>query len=258
MTSVPGSVDLDRSDGVVRITLNRPDKHNAMSDAMWKQFHAHLTGLEPGARDRVLVVTGAGAGFSGGSDVDGLLDDPDSLPERIEVSNRCVLAMRELPIPTIARVDGIAAGSALNLALACDFVLASARARFAELFVHIGLSLDSGASWLLPRLVGERRARELCLLGEQVPAPSALAMGMLTSVHPVGDLDTAVDALASRLAGLSPEALAGTKRMLELTWQHGLAQALRAETANQLDVIATDTAREKIAAFSAPRKEQGR
>jgi 2-(1,2-epoxy-1,2-dihydrophenyl)acetyl-CoA isomerase len=245
-----GSVDLERSSGVVRITLNRPGKRNAMTDAMWVQFEAHLASLEPA--DRVLVVTGAGDAFCGGSDVAGLLDDADSLPSRIEVSNRCVLAMRELPIPTIARVDGIAAGSALNLALACDFVLASERARFAQLFVHIGLSLDSGASWLLPRLVGERKARELCFLGEEVTAPEAVAMGMITSVHE--DLDEAVDGLVTRLAALSPHALAGTKRMLGQAWQHGLAGALRAETTNQLDVITTDIARQKIAAFAAPRE----
>src|SRR5699024_353771 len=89
----------------------------------------------------------------------GLLNDLDSLPDRIAVSNRCVLAMRELGLPTIAKVSGVAAGSGANLALACDFVVADERARFAQLFIHRGLSLDSGASWLLPRLVGERKAR---------------------------------------------------------------------------------------------------
>ena len=250
------SVDLVRRDGIVELTLNRPDKLNAMSDSMWAQLEEHLQGLEPGGEDRALVVTGAGSAFCGGSDVDGLLDDPDTLPERIAVSNRCVLAMREISIPTIAKIDGIAAGSGLNLALACDFVHVSQRARFAQLFVRIGLSLDSGASWLLPRLVGERRARELCLLGETLDALSAHAMGMVTAVHPVEDLDDAVAALAGRLAGLSSDALAGTKAMLNLTWQHGLAEALDAETANQLQVITTPVAREKIAGFAAASARQ--
>ena len=251
------SVELTRRGGVVLITLNRPDKLNAMSDAMWAQLEAHLESLEPGGRDRVLVVTGAGGAFCGGSDVDGLLEDPDSLPERIAVANRCVLAMRQLSIPTIAKIDGIAAGSGLNLALACDFVHVSERARFAQLFVRIGLSLDSGASWLLPRLVGERRARELSLLGDTVDAPAAVAMGMVTAAHPVADLDAVVEALADRLAALSPEALAGTKAMLDLSWQHGLADALEAETLNQLRVITTPVAQERIAAFTAASSRRG-
>lgn len=246
------SVDLIRREGIVELTLNRPDKRNAMSDAMWAQFEEHLRDLEPGGRDRVLVVTGAGGAFCGGSDVDGLLDDPASLPERIEVSNRCVLAMRELSIPTIAKVDGIAAGSGLNLALACDFVYASERARFAQLFVHIGLSLDSGASWLLPRLVGERRARELCLLGDQLPAAEAHAMGLITAVLPAAELGERVAAVAGRLAASSPDALAGTKQLLNETWARDLEGALAAETANQIQVITTEDARRHISGFARP------
>nr|WP_283095502.1 enoyl-CoA hydratase/isomerase family protein [Nocardioides alcanivorans] len=148
------TVRIDRAAGVTTITIDRPEKRNAMTDEMWAQMEGHLTSLDPGGEDRVLVLTGTGGAFCGGSDVAGLLDDLPSLPGRIDVSNRCVLAVHELPIPTIAKIDGIAAGSGLNLALACDLVHVSERARFAQLFIHIGLSLDSGASWLLPRLVG--------------------------------------------------------------------------------------------------------
>jgi enoyl-CoA hydratase/carnithine racemase len=164
-----------------------------------------------------------------------------------------VLAMRELPVPTIAKVAGVAAGSGANLALACDFVIASEDAYFAQLFVHRGLSVDSGASWLLPRLVGERRARELCLLGERVPAPSALDLGMITQVVPGGDLDGTVTGLAERLRDLSGAALAGTKRMLNRTWEVGFAEALAAEAANQVEVIAGAEAREAISAFGTRR-----
>ncbi|CAM3331565.1 enoyl-CoA hydratase-related protein [Nocardioides dubius] len=244
------SIRIARSEGVVEITLDRPEKRNAMTDAMWAQLEAHLASIDPASGDRVLVITGAGEAFCGGSDVDGLLDDLPSLPARIDVSNRCVLAMRELPIPTIAKVDGIAAGSALNLALACDLLYASDRARFAQLFVHIGLSVDSGASWLLPRLVGERKARELCLLGEQVSAADALAIGMISKVVPAAELAATVAEVASRLAGYNPAALAGTKRMVNQTWQLDLAGALRAETSNQVAVIRTDHARTLIERFT--------
>lgn len=244
------TVRLERADGIALITLDRPEKYNAMTDEMWSQFESHLGTLEAGGEDRVLLITGAGRAFCGGSDVGGLLDDPDSLGERIEVSNRCVLAMRELPIPTIALVNGIVAGAGLNLALACDLVYASDRASFAQLFIHRGLSLDSGASWLLPRLVGERRARELCLLGDKLPAQEAMEMGMITRVLEPGDLLPIGRSVARKLADYSPEALARTKRLLNQTWEHGLAGALRAETANQLAVISGDTAREKISGFS--------
>lgn len=244
------SVLIERRDGVVEITLSRPEKRNAMTDAMWAQMEEHLASISPAGGDRVLVITGAGGAFCGGSDVAGLLDDLPSLPDRIEVSNRCVLAMRDLSIPTIAKVDGIAAGSALNMALACDLVYASERARFAQLFVHIGLSLDSGASWLLPRLVGERKARELCLLGEQVPAAEALAIGMISKVVPAAELADTVAEVANRLAGYNPAALAGTKQLLNQTWQLDLAGALSAETENQLQVITTDHARALIERFS--------
>ncbi|MFZ2239715.1 MAG: enoyl-CoA hydratase-related protein [Gordonia amarae] len=243
------TVRFDRSGGVARITLDRPDKRNAMTDAMWSQFESHLAALDPGGTDRVLVVTGTGGAFCGGSDVSGLLDDPDSLPARIDVSNRCVLAMRELPIPTVALVDGIAAGSGLNLALACDFVLASDRARFLQVFIHRGLSLDSGASWLLPRLVGERRARELALLGQQVGASDALTMGMINRVVGVDELATAGEELAATLVGYSAEALAGNKALLGAAWSTTLAQALDAERDNQLRVIAGDHARQQISSF---------
>ena len=126
------NVDVVRREGIVEITLDRPDKRNAMTDAMWNRLDEILQGVDAGGRDRVLVVTGAGGAFCGGSDVGGLLNDLDSLPDRIAVSNRCVLAMRELGLPTIAKVSGVAAGSGANLALACDFVVADERARFAQ------------------------------------------------------------------------------------------------------------------------------
>lgn len=244
------TVRLERRDGVATITLDRPEKRNAMTDEMWALFESHLAELDPGGADRVLVVTGTGGAFCGGSDVTGLLDDPSSMPARIDVSNRCVLAMRDLPIPTVALVDGIAAGSGANLALACDLVIATRRSRFAQLFIHRGLSLDSGASWLLPRLVGERRARELALLGQQVPADEALAMGMITRVvDDDGGLAVAGAEIADTLRGYSPIALAGNKKLLDASWSATLAQALDAERDNQLEVLASAVARQQISSF---------
>ncbi|MBP6996292.1 MAG: enoyl-CoA hydratase/isomerase family protein [Phycicoccus sp.] len=243
-------VTLTRADGIATITMDRPDKRNAMTDAMWSQFAGHLDALDPGGEDRVLVVTGAGGAFCGGSDVGGLLDDLPSLRGRIDVSNRCVLAMRELPIPTLAKVGGVAAGSGANLALACDLVYAAQSARFVQVFIHRGLSLDSGASWLLPRLVGERKALELSLLGDPLGAQDALEMGLISDVVPDEVLDARVAEVAGRLAASSPPALAGTKRLIATTWTRSLAQALGAEADNQIDVISTEAAVARITGFT--------
>ncbi len=260
MGLVDMNVRIERRDGLVKITLDRPDKLNAMSDSMWAELENHLAGIDAhphgSGEDRVLVITGAGDAFCGGSDVDGLLDDLDSLTDRIKVSNRCVLAMQQLPIPTVAMVRGIAAGSGLNMALACDFVVGAESSRFAQLFIRIGLSLDSGASWLLPRLVGERKARELCLLGGTVGAADALAMGMITQVVPDAELDERVAALTDRLLGSNPAALAGTKRLLNDTWHRDLAAALDAETKNQVSVIRTGPALRLIQKFSTPKENR--
>jgi 2-(1,2-epoxy-1,2-dihydrophenyl)acetyl-CoA isomerase len=146
-------------------------------------------------------------------------------------------------------VDGIAAGAGVNLALACDFVVASDRSRFLQLFIRRGLSLDSGGSWLLPRLVGERRARQLAFLGDSLDAATALDWGMITSVAPPEELAAEVDALTGRLRKLSPSALAGTKSLLNNAWQTTLAEALEAEIDNQVAVIASPEAQAAIAAF---------
>ena len=243
------TVRLDRRDGVATITMDRPEKRNAMTDEMWALFESHLSDLDPGGADRVLVVTGTGGAFCGGSDVTGLLDDPSSMPGRIDVSNRCVLAMHDLPIPTVALVDGVAAGSGANLALSCDLVIATQRSRFAQLFIHRGLSLDSGASWLLPRLVGERRARELALLGQQVPAGEALDMGMITRVVGDDELAAVGGEVVGTLLGHSPIALAGNKKLLDQSWSASLAQALDAERDNQLEVLGSAAAQQQISSF---------
>jgi 2-(1,2-epoxy-1,2-dihydrophenyl)acetyl-CoA isomerase len=146
-------------------------------------------------------------------------------------------------------VDGIAAGAGVNLALACDFVMASDRSRFLQLFIRRGLSLDSGGSWLLPRLVGERRARQLAFLGDSLDAATALDWGMITAVAPPEELAAEVDALTDRLRKLSPSALAGTKSLLNNAWQTSLAEALEAEIDNQVAVIASPEAQAAIAAF---------
>lgn len=253
MTPDQRSVDIEvaRVGPVLSIVLNRPRKRNAMTDTMWARLDETLSDVDPDVR--AIVIRGAGGSFCGGSDVTGLLDDPGSLLDRIRVSNRCVLAMHESPIPTVAVVDGIAAGSGANLALACDFVIASEQAAFAQLFIHRGLSVDSGASWLLPRLIGDRAARRLCLLGESVSGVEAFALGMVTETVPAAAIDEHVDTLTATLATLSPDALSGTKRLLNASSDTGFAEALEDEAQNQVQVIGTPAAVEAISDFRSRR-----
>lgn len=242
---------VSRRDGVLRIVLNRPGKLNSITDAMWAQLGQELARVRASGNDRAVLVSGAGGVFSAGSDVTGFIGHAEPLGDRIEQCNQVLLDLHELPVPTVAKVDGLAGGSGANLALLCDFVIASDRSRFAELFTHIGLSLDTGSSWLLPRLVGERRARELALLGDWVDAATAAAWGMISAAVPSSALDGECEALLARLVALSPEASAGTKQLLNDSWRSTLRQALTAETANQLRVIATPAARQRIGDFVA-------
>jgi 2-(1,2-epoxy-1,2-dihydrophenyl)acetyl-CoA isomerase len=242
---------VSRHDGVVTIVLNRPAKLNAITDAMWAQLGEEFARVRADEGDRAVLLSGAAGVFSAGSDVSGFIGHPEPLADRIEDCNEVLLDLYDLPVPTVARVDGLAGGSGANLALLCDFVIASDRSRFAELFTHIGLSLDTGSSWLLPRLVGDRRARELALLGDWVDAATAVTWGLVNAVVPESRLDAECEALLARLVTLSAAASAGTKRLLADGWHSTLREALTAETANQLRVIETPAARARIQAFLA-------
>lgn len=246
------SVEITRSGSIATLTLNRPGRLNAVTDEMWHDLEVAVGEIGTSTADHVLVITGANGAFCAGSDVDGLLGSVAKLPERIRLMNRVLLGLYRLPIPTVCRVDGVAAGAGANLALLCDFVLAAPTARFSQLFIRRGLSIDSGASWLLPRLVGMRRATELALLGDTVDAAEALRLGLVSRI--ADDLDAEVVALATRLADLPAAALRGSKRLLREAWEQSLEQALEAETVNQVRVIAEPAAQHALATFhSRPR-----
>ena len=165
-----------------------------------------------------------------------------------EVNDVC-LALHALPQPTIARVNGVAAGAGANLALGCDLVIASDTARFSQIFAKRGLSVDFGGSWLLPRLVGLHKALELMLLADMVDAAEALRIGLVNRVVPLAELDDAVDAWADRLVDSPPIALASIKRLVRFGAHSSLAEALAAEgVAKTVNFSTTDTI-EAFAAF---------
>ena len=161
----------------------------------------------------------------------------------------CCQQLFDMPKVTIARVDGVAAGAGLNMALACDLVVASDRSRFSEIFAKRGLSIDLGGSWLLPRLVGMHKAKELALLADIISAEEAERIGIVNRVVPDAELDAFVDDWAERLAGGPPLALQMTKRLLSNAFSRSMAEALDAEAVSQTVNFGSQDTKEGIDAF---------
>lgn len=240
-------VRTELDEGVATVTLVNPRRKNAISDDMWGQLARAFRWVASDAAVRVLVVTGEGDEFCSGADL-GKGPDAHWLAYMRHINDTC-LALDAVPQPTIARVDGVAVGAGMNLALACDLVIASDRARFSEIFAKRGLSLDFGGSWFLPRRVGLHKAKELALLAPMVDAAEAERIGLVNRVVPVGELDEAVATWATELAAGPPIALAQTKALLNRSSTSSLADALEAEGAAQVVNFSTSDTAEAIGAF---------
>ncbi len=249
---------LDRRDGVVTVTLNRPERKNAANGQMWQELLEAFAEVAHERRDRVLVVTGAGGAFCSGADIadpSGVSGDPaDPHLVRMRFLGEVMLALHELPKPTIAKIGGIAAGAGLSLALQCDLTVASHSARFSEIFSRRGLSVDGGSSWSLPRLVGLHRAKELAYFADILSAEEAADIGLVNRVVPDAELDTFVYNWADRLAAGPPLALSMTKRLLNNGSLVTMAQALEDEATSQtVNFFTADTA-EAMRAFAEKRE----
>jgi 2-(1,2-epoxy-1,2-dihydrophenyl)acetyl-CoA isomerase len=240
-------VQVDLRDGVATVTMANPARKNAITDPMWGELAAVFRWAASCPEVRVVVVTGAGQEFCSGADLSGPPEDHWSVHMRY-INDACS-ALDAVPQPTIARVDGVAAGAGLNLALGCDLVVASDRARFSEIFARRALSVDFGGSWFLPRRVGLHKAKELVLLAPIIDADEAERIGLVNKVVPVDELDAAVGEWAAALAAGPPIALAQSKELLNRSSGRSLADALSAEAAAQIVNFSTDDTREAIAAF---------
>jgi len=212
------TIAVQQAGSIVTITLNRPDKLNALSVAMADELCAALDEVGSGGQTRVVVVTGAGNAFSAGGD----LSEMERILESALETDRgarsflnVTRTLHELGVPTIARINGDAYGGACGIVMACDFRIAREEARFGFVFTRVGLSgADAGVSYFLPRLVGLGKATELLMLGETVDAREAERIGLIHQAVPAEELDQAVDDLARRLANGPPLALKFTKRAL--------------------------------------------
>jgi 2-(1,2-epoxy-1,2-dihydrophenyl)acetyl-CoA isomerase len=240
---------IDRADGVVTVAMNRPQRKNAVTNTMCDELLTTLRDVAAYGEDRVLVLSGAGGEFCSGADLSEASDlSADGLRYMRRVGD-VVLALHHLPKPTIAKVPGVAAGLGCNFALGCDLIVASDAARFSEIFAKRGLSLDGGGSWLLPRLVGLHRAKELAFFADVLSAKEAADIGLVNRVVPAGELDDAVDDWARRLAAGPPMALSMTKTMLNNSFSTSMAQAVEDEARCQNVNFKTADMAEAMAAF---------
>ncbi|CAN5550663.1 MAG: enoyl-CoA hydratase/isomerase family protein [Acidimicrobiia bacterium] len=240
---------VDRVDGVVTVTLNRPQRKNAITGDMWIGLTTICNEIADRSDDRAVVLTGAGGEFCSGADLSGAPTRDRHDLFWMRTVGACCLAVANLPQPTIAKVSGVAVGAGMNLALACDLVAADTTARFSEIFSKRGLSVDFGGTWSLPRRIGLHRAKELALLGDIIDAAEAERLGLVNRVVAPGLLDGVVGDWAGRLAAGPPIALAQTKAMLNNSFAVTLAQALEAEGAAQALNFTTKDTVEALNAF---------
>lgn len=246
------TIVVERHEGIVTVTLDRPRRKNAAIPRMWEELLAAFTAIGRSTGDRCVVITGAGGNFCSGADIESLASRAGEARHPLAMMGDVrdvLLALHHLPQPTIAKVRGVAVGIGMNLALACDLVVAAEDARFSEIFARRGLSVDGGGSWSLPRRVGIHRAKELVLLADIVPAAEAERIGLVNRVVAEAEIDGFVDGWARRLAAGPPIALAQSKRLLDSAAALSLRQALDDEGAAQAVNLATRDTAEALAAW---------
>jgi 2-(1,2-epoxy-1,2-dihydrophenyl)acetyl-CoA isomerase len=239
------TVIVTREHGTVRLTLNRPEKKNAINGTMFDELGAVFAEVASRPEDRVLVISGAGGAFCSGADLsEGGADGAPVHPlRRMDHIHDVALALHRLSIPVIASVDGDAVGAGCNMALGCDMVFASSRSRFAEIFVRRGLSVDFGGSWILPRLIGLHRAKLLCLTGDIISAEEAADLGLVNRVVEQDELDKVVQDVVDKLVAGPPVTQTLIKRLLNDGGDLTMPQALAAESAAQaINSTSADTA----------------
>jgi enoyl-CoA hydratase/carnithine racemase len=252
--------EFDVADGVGTVTLNRPDKLNALTFESYADLRDLLGELPHRGDVRVLVITGQGRGFCSGGDVEEIIAEllkleAAQLLEFTRMTGSVVKALRECPIPVIAAVNGTAAGAGAVVALACDLRLLADSASFAFLFTRVGLAgADMGSAYLLPRVVGLGRATELLLLGDKVSAERAYELGLATAVVADGELPGEASKLARRLADGPAFAYANTKVLLTRELDMDLGAAIELEAVTQALLMKSEDFGEFYAAWSEGRK----
>ncbi|HYI10218.1 MAG TPA: enoyl-CoA hydratase [Thermoanaerobaculia bacterium] len=241
-------------DAVATVTLDRPDKLNAFTGTMREDLLEALRACESDEAVRVVVLTGAGRAFCAGGDVEYMstlqaTGDVESFRKLLDAGRDVILQIATMSKPVLASVNGVAAGAGCNLALACDYRIASDAAKLSQSFVKIGLHPDWGGTWLLPRLVGRSRAMEILMTGRMVDAAEALAIGMVDRVVPAAELAAETEKLARALSAAPPLPVAGIKRALAVSERNDLRTQLELEAEHQVGCFLSEESKERIGAF---------
>lgn len=244
--------------GVCTITFNRPDFYNAFNDGISYEFQDALKSAAKDEQVRVVVITGAGKAFCSGQDLKSARDDDDkmfynSLEKRY---NPIVRAMRNLPKPIIARLNGVAAGAGCSLALAADMIVAAESAKLVEVFINIGLVPDSGSSFFLPNLVGYQKAFELCAMGTKITAREAFELGIVNKVVADDELDNAVKSYTDYFAKAPTKSIGMIKKMLNKAASSSLDEMLEYEKYSQQIAGSSEDYKEGKQAFLEKRKPE--
>jgi 2-(1,2-epoxy-1,2-dihydrophenyl)acetyl-CoA isomerase len=256
MSSTPDYVLREHAGAVARITLNRPAALNAVHGEVFRQLLAHLDAVEAHPAVRVLVLTGAGRAFCAGGDKQSDIGAAASWTAEQrraeeELAQSTVRRLRQLRVPIIARVNGVAVGAGCDLALACDLIVASDEAKLGQFWVRRGLVPDLGGVYFLPRLVGLHRAKELILTGRLIDARTAAAMGLVNEVVPHGELDAAVARLCDELTAAPPAAVAMAKQLLNSAFERDFETLLELVKLGNMHLTQTTDFKDAVAAWLA-------
>jgi len=254
------TIQYEATDHLCTITLNRPDVYNAINDQLTKELTDALKNAGRDKAVRAIILTGSGKAFCSGQDLADLKEKyvegyvPHLGNDLAKRYNPLIKRMRDTTKPTIAAVNGVAAGAGCSIALACDMRICSQYASFIEVFINVGLVPDSASTWLLPRLVGLGKAMELCCTGNKIDAQEALRLNIVNKLVPADELMNETNKLANHLANLPAKGIALTKRLLYQSFDNTLDQQLEAETNAQETAGMTTDHIEGVRAFIEKRK----
>jgi 2-(1,2-epoxy-1,2-dihydrophenyl)acetyl-CoA isomerase len=248
----------ERKGGIATLTLNRPEKLNALNRKMAEELESAVAGIVKDRDVRTLIITGAGRGFCSGADVGEMAQAAAPVENRYwtQRAHKVILALTNLEKPVIAKVNGVAVGIGCSLALSSDIIIASENARFSLIFSRIGLIPDGGSLFHLPRLVGPAKAKELIFTAKMVGAKEAEKIGLINKAVTANDLDSEVNKLAKQLAEGPTVAFGMAKKIISKGFSMDLSSVLECEAFGQTIAGTTEDAREGVMAFLEKRKAE--
>jgi enoyl-CoA hydratase/carnithine racemase len=252
------TIILERKDGVATLTLNRPEKLNAINRKMIEELKSAVFEIAKGGDVRALVITGAGRGFCSGADIGDMVQAAAPIENRYwtQMRDKVILALTDLEKPVIAKVNGVAVGVGCSLALSADIIVASENANFSLIFSRIGLIPDGGSLFHLPRLVGPAKAKELIFTAKMVDAKEAERIGLINKAVPADELDNEVNMLAKQLAEGPTVAFGITKKIINKGLTMDLSSVLECEALGVTIAGTTEDAQEGVMAFLEKRKAE--